>query len=66
VSGCRTFSASLRDDREMLGNRVTEFLKDLRAVAGAVHDIDVMQSSDHAFHCLSIVVWYEAPSGARL
>lgn len=55
VKGVKVFSATMAKDREELGNKVTEWLKNSRNKAlNAV----VSQSSDEAFHCLSITVFY--------
>jgi hypothetical protein len=65
LRGCRTFSATLRDERLALGEVVTRFMGRLRAVGGTVTDCDVLQSSDDGWHCLSIIVWYSLPEGAQ-
>jgi hypothetical protein len=61
--GCRAFSATLRDERNLLGEHVTLFLKRLRAAGGYVTQYNVLQSSDDAYHCLSIVLFYTVPKG---
>jgi hypothetical protein len=55
-SGVKVFQATQSRERERLGDRVTEWTNahpDLRVVASTV-----LQSSDNAFHCLSITVFY--------
>lgn len=52
----KTFSATKAGDREVLGDRVTSWLRDSRA---ELLRTDVLQSSDNEFHCLSLVVHYK-------
>ena len=55
-NGVKVFSATMQKDRHCLGDRVTEWLAarpELRIV-----DSVVSQSSDSAFHCLSITLFY--------
>ena len=52
----KVFSATKAAEREALGDRVTQWLKDCSDVT--VVDTQVRQSSDQQFHCLSIVVFY--------
>lgn len=54
-TGCKTFSATRIEDRNKLGERVTEWLRFVRV---EVVRADVVQSSDNAYHCLTIVIWY--------
>lgn len=54
--GLRVFSATMVDQRAQLGDRVSAWLQDHPEIK--VVDIVVMQSSDRAFHCLSICVFY--------
>lgn len=58
ISGCKVFTATRAREREELGEAVTRWLAahpDVEAVR-----TDVMQSSDAAYHCLSIVCWFRA------
>jgi hypothetical protein len=54
--GVRTFSATMARDREMLGDKITDWIK------GNPHheivDAVVTQSSDEAFHCLVITLFF--------
>jgi hypothetical protein len=59
--GCRTFSATLHREREFLGDTVTVFLDRLRRAGGLLTDYQVRQSSDMGHHCLSIILFYQAP-----
>jgi hypothetical protein len=43
-------------DREQLGEKITEWIQQNRNVE--VRDVVVTQSSDEAFHCLAITVFY--------
>lgn len=55
-NGVKVFSATMAQERDQLGEKVTAWL---RANPGAeVVDTIVKQSSDNAFHCLSITVFY--------
>jgi hypothetical protein len=55
-NGVKVFSATMAPDRGALGTRVTEWLKNNPRVE--VVDTIVTQSSDQAFHCLAITVFY--------
>jgi len=55
-TGVKVFSTTLARDRDQLSERVTGWLQqhpDLEVV-----DQVVTQSSDQAFHCLSILLFY--------
>lgn len=51
----KTFSATKYEERNRLGDAVTDWLED-QGDAFQVKNIEVRQSSDEAFHCLTIVV----------
>lgn len=55
--GCKVFSATKARDRDGLGERITEWMKEHPEYE--IVDRDVLQSSDSEFHCLSIVLWYK-------
>lgn len=55
-NGVRVFSATMVADREQLGEKITEWIQQNRNVE--VRDVVVTQSSDEAFHCLAITVFY--------
>lgn len=64
-SGAKVFTATKARDREELGETLTRWL-------GAHPELEIVsteikQSSDNAFHCLSIVVFHRpaAVAGAR-
>jgi hypothetical protein len=55
--GVRVFSATMMRDREQLGERITGWL--------ARHDVEIVdivvrQSSDAAFHCITIVLFFRS------
>ena len=57
IEGCKVFSTTKFSEREQLGESVTHWLNnhpEIRIVEKVVR-----QSSDVAFHCLSIVIFYE-------
>jgi hypothetical protein len=55
-TGVKVFSATVARDRDELGERVTEWLAANRALV--IVDVAVTQSSDQAFHCLAITLFY--------
>jgi len=55
-NGVKVFSATMVSDREKLGEKVTEWLN--RHPDLEVRDMVVTQSSDEAFHCLAITVFF--------
>lgn len=55
-TGVKVFSATMQQEREVLGEKVTAWLAANPALV--VVDVMVRQSSDEAFHCLSITVFY--------
>ena len=59
--GVKVFSATKAKEREMLGDRLTEWMTANPGIN--VVDTVVTQSSDQEFHCLTITVFY-ASNGA--
>ena len=55
-NGVEVFSATRHDERNRLGDVVTDWLR--RHPKKLVQDVQVRQSSDSRFHCLSIIVLY--------
>jgi hypothetical protein len=55
-NGVKVFSATMAQEREQLGERITEWLKSRPTVKTV--DVIVTQSSDEAFHCLAITLFY--------
>jgi hypothetical protein len=58
----KVFSATTANDREALGARVTQWMADHPNYE--VVDAVVRQSSDEAYHCISITVFYREPRDA--
>jgi len=61
-NGVRVFSATTAQDREALGDRVSRWLRE-NPDARVVDQVTV-QSSDEAFHCLTITLFYRQPTAA--
>ena len=55
-NGVKVFSATLARNREELGEKVTEWLR--QHPGCEVADMRVVQSSDREFHCISIILFY--------
>lgn len=55
-NGVKVFSATMAPDRDQLGDKITAWLR-LHPDADIVDTI-VTQSSDEAFHCLAITLFY--------
>ena len=55
-NGVKVFSATMAQEREHLGERITDWLKDHPRVK--VVDTIVTQSSDESFHCLAITLFF--------
>lgn len=58
----KVFSATTATDREELGTRVNEWLR--AHPEAEVLDKVVTQSSDDAYHCISITLFYRAREAA--
>ena len=55
-NGVKGFSATMVADRDQLGEKVTAWIN--ANSARVVTDLVVTQSSDEAFHCIAITVFY--------
>ncbi len=55
-NGVKVFSATMVADRERLGEKITDWLRNNPQFD--VRDMVVTQSSDEAFHCLAITVFF--------
>jgi len=55
-NGVKVFSATMVADREQLGEKVTAWMTN--NPSRRVTDIVITQSSDEAFHCIAITVFY--------
>ena len=55
-NGVKVFSATLARNREELGEKATQWLRDHSRCT--ISDMKVVQSSDREFHCISLVLFY--------
>jgi len=55
-NGVKVFSATMVADRDVLGEKVTAWIK--AHPERSVTNLVVTQSSDEAFHCIAITVFY--------
>jgi hypothetical protein len=55
-NGVKVFSATMVADRDQLGEKVTAWMANNGHLK--VTDVVVTQSSDEAFHCIAITVFY--------
>jgi len=62
-NGVKVFSATMVADRDQLGEKVSEWMH--RNAQLKVTDIVVTQSSDEAFHCIAITVFYWEDTSRR-
>lgn len=59
-NGVKVLCATMYRDREALGETVTAWLETARRRPGfQVVDVVVRQSSDEAFHCITIVIFFK-------
>jgi len=63
-TGVKIFSATVHSQRQALGEDVTAWLAEARVQRQGfrIVDIEVRQTSDHAFHCVTICVLYNEES----
>ena len=55
-NGVKVFSATMVADRDQLGEKVTDWIA--KNAHKKVTDMVITQSSDEAFHCIAITVFY--------
>jgi hypothetical protein len=55
-NGVKVFSATMAPERDNLGEKITHWLREHPSCE--IVDTIVTQSSDEAFHCLAITVFY--------
>jgi hypothetical protein len=55
-NGVKVFSATMMADRDKLGEKITDWLE--QHPGYQIRDVVVTQSSDEAFHCLAITIFY--------
>ena len=58
-NGVKIFSATMAQERDRLGDRITEWIRQHETFE--IMDTIVTQSSDEAFHCLVISLFYWEP-----
>ncbi len=58
-NGVKVFSATMAQEREQLGEKVTAWIR--KNPECEIVDTVVTQSSDEAFHCIAITVFYNEP-----
>lgn len=58
-NGVKVFSATMAQERDQLGEKITQWLSAHPGVE--IVDKIVTQSSDEAFHCLAITLFYNDP-----
>ncbi len=56
MDGLVVFTATKAKEREALGERITEWLRS--HPPKEIRDVQVTQSSDEEFHCLTITILY--------
>jgi hypothetical protein len=61
-NGVKVFSATMVEQRQRLGDMVTDWIA--KHPDCEIVDMTVTQSSDSAFHCIAICVWYWDPQAA--
>ena len=62
-NGVKVFSATMVADRDQLGEKVTAWIA--ANPERKVTDIVITQSSDEAFHCIAITVFYWEENARR-
>lgn len=55
-NGVQVFTSTKREERDRLGERITDWLKSNPGIK--IADKVVTQSSDSEFHCLTITLFY--------
>jgi putative lipoic acid-binding regulatory protein len=60
-NGVQVFSATMFHQRQELGEAVTRWLEEARRTRPGFElvDMQIRQSSDEAFHCVSITVFFK-------
>jgi len=65
-NGVKVFAATMVAQRQTLGEQVTAWLEDAQAHRPGFQLVDmvVSQSSDEAFHCISICLFFKEDASA--
>ena len=61
-NGVKVFSATMFNDRQMLGEKITAWIAD--NPLNELVEINVTQSSDASFHCIALTIFYRSPKPA--
>ncbi len=65
-NGVKVFSATMVGDRAALGDKMTEWLAQMRKREGfALREILVTQSSDSAYHCVALTAFFWEKASTR-
>jgi hypothetical protein len=56
-TGVKVFSTTLARDREVMGEKITNWIKE--NPSAEIVDKEVTQSSDKEFHCLTVTLFYK-------
>lgn len=56
-TGLKVFSATKAREREEISDRITDWIDANRNIE--IVDYEVRQSSDNAFHCLTVILFYK-------
>jgi hypothetical protein len=66
-NGVKVFAATMVQQRMLLGETVTAWLEEARARRPGFQIVEMLvsQSSDEAFHCISICVFYKEDLGVK-
>jgi hypothetical protein len=56
MKSVKVFTATKAKEREAMGDRITEWLR--KSPPKEIADVQVTQSSDEEFHCLTITILY--------
>lgn len=63
--GVKVLSATMVQQRQELGDQVTRWITEARRRGIEVVDVVVTQSSDRAFHCIAVSIFYKTPRKAK-
>ena len=58
-NGVKVYTATMQAERARIGDRITDWLRDHPKCS--IVDLEVHQSSDASFHCLTMVLFYFDP-----
>ena len=66
-NGVKLFCATMYQQRQTLGEQVTAWLEEARTTRPGFQIVDILvrQSSDRAFHCTTIIVFFNETLAAN-